>query len=91
MEYQFKEIDGRLFLLSAYEFWYEGDADRAVRTANYLFAPDGRVTVVTVDRKTIIRSKKTLKCDVTGNWEPIPEFGDYDGVLAKERGSVPPT
>jgi hypothetical protein len=88
IEYQFREIDGRLFLSSAYEFWYEGDADRAVRKADSVFAPDGRVTVVKVDRKTMIRSTRTLEYDVTGNWEPIPEFGDYDGVLAKERGSV---
>ncbi|HEY4210837.1 MAG TPA: hypothetical protein VGM84_05135 [Steroidobacteraceae bacterium] len=90
LEYQFKVIDERLFLLVIMEFEYDGEAKRAIRTAHFNFDPEGKVGVVKVDRKTDIRESKVVPHDVRNNWEAVPEFGDYDRLLIKDRGPPEP-
>jgi hypothetical protein len=85
-EFQFKRLEpGRLFLTIASEFWYDGDSDRMATTIQYLFNPTGTVRIIKSDRSSGIHEHRDSKCDVTGNWEPLPEFGRYDGLLTAER------
>ena len=85
-EYQFKLLEpGRLFLISASEFWYEGDTAKDVLAVHYNFEIDGVVHVHKFDEVAKTHEQKDEHVDVSGNWEPLPEFGRYDGLLVIER------
>jgi hypothetical protein len=85
-EFQFKLLEpARLFLILASEFWYEGESGKVVLAVHYNFKPDGHVHVDKFDKVTMTREFKDEVVDVYGNWEPLPSFGDYGGVLVKER------
>ncbi|REK05456.1 MAG: hypothetical protein DWQ37_23350 [Planctomycetota bacterium] len=63
------------------------DVDGTLRIRDYVSNPNG------VGSKLV--GEETRKVDVSRNWEPYPEFGDYAGLGARDRGSpwlayVPP-
>jgi hypothetical protein len=85
-EYQFRlQTPDRLFLIMASEFWYDGDTDRVTQAAHYNFELSGRVHVDKFDKVSNLHEFKEAAIDVSGNWEPLPAFGAYDGLLVLDR------
>lgn len=86
LSYQFQEVEpGRLFLSMATHREFDGATDRVKCGTTYYFKPDGCVTVESEDVVTrqVITKKKMV--DVTNNWEPYPNFGDYQSLARIER------
>lgn len=84
--YQFDVRDGRLFLSHASITEYrEGEAVRSYE--HYRFEPDGHLWRSREEQG--VRDTWEQWADVAGNWEDMPPFGDYAGVLRLERDTKP--
>ncbi|MEU1466887.1 hypothetical protein ABZ434_01465 [Streptomyces sp. NPDC005761] len=88
LRYSFSLINGLLFLDGARRYEYgdsqvRGGYADATYTESYDFTPDG------VAHRTIESgeesSKESREIDVTLNWERIPEFGEYDSLVRRDR------
>ena len=89
LDYTFSLINGSLFLETATSYEYGDSQERggyadADRVESYEFTTDG------VIRRTVEvggdESKESRDgVDVAGNWEAVPEFGAYDGLVRRER------
>lgn len=93
VRYNFREMEGRLFLTNAVTYEYPDDKkhelDESTQTDNMRFKPAGEV--VTHRRIKATRSVQKAEqdgVDVSGNWEDIPEFGEWDSLLRWERASA---
>jgi hypothetical protein len=76
--------DDALFLERA--TWREYDEDgELVRGEAYFFKPDGTIHVESKDYVEREASRGDKRDDVSGNWEPVPEFGRYESVTRLER------
>ncbi len=88
LTYTYREHDGRLFFDSYSERWW--DRKGALRsTVGYHFKPDGHAYVRNVDRVKNVEDTYEQWVTVDDNWEEIPAFGDYSGVLRIERDIQP--
>jgi hypothetical protein len=81
----FEDIgDGRVFLNHAILFDYRG-GDKPYETTSYFFKQDGSLAI----RSALLASNKaTVKevtCDVSGNWDTRPKFGEYENLLKMDR------
>ena len=86
--YIYEERDGKLFFESFSERWW--DRKGALRaTVGYRFEPDGHTYVRNVDRVRNVEETYEQWVTVDDNWEDIPTFGDYSGVLRIERDIHP--
>jgi len=86
LDYKFKEIEpGRLFLSTAIHRTFDGDTDKVARGDSWIFKPDGKVHM----RKEYFNPHKLETADTTAdvscNYSPFPEFGEYDDLVRKER------
>jgi hypothetical protein len=88
LSYQFQERKpSQLFLTMATYRVFDGDTDRVERGTTYVFQEDGRVSIVEEDFGKGSRSTKETHSDVSGNWEPYPAFGSYEGLIKRERAN----
>jgi len=76
--------DDRMFLEQA--TWREyGTGDDVRRGENYIFKRDGTIHIDVVNYENRERQGGDKEEDVSGNWEPVPEFGEYESVARLER------
>lgn len=66
--------------------WREFDGDEVVRGDTYHFKKDGTAVVERVDYATKEAETAELRPDVSSNWEPVPEFGQYESIARRDRG-----
>lgn len=86
MSYTFDELEaGKLFLCEAAYREYKGRSDQVVRGTVYRFFPDGRSLVEKVEEPFRQAKVTEGRSDVSKNWEPKPSFGEYDGLIRKDR------
>jgi hypothetical protein len=89
--YFFRSGEDRLFLRDVSLWEYPGDDPRlrlneSTKHEQIAFREDGYVKRVVVDK--VERYKETTEhsdVSVAGNWEPVPEFGDYRSIARRER------
>jgi hypothetical protein len=78
LSYGFRELaPGRIFLEQANYWEYDGDRRDASTYTTYMFKPDFD--------KELKSTGIPRQVDVSGNWEPYPEFGEYAGLLQTDR------
>ncbi|MBQ7775067.1 MAG: hypothetical protein IJ379_04015 [Lachnospiraceae bacterium] len=81
--YGFEKKDDRLFLNMAYHYAYLDGEEQ--ETTLFNFKENGEMVA---ERRNYISGEVEERegvVDVSCNWEPIPEFGDYHGVIRVER------
>jgi len=88
LSYAFQEVeDGRLFLTMATHREFEGDTDKVKSGTSYIFSRDGAVSL----RREFFNPHKletsATNTDVTANYSPKPEFGQYEDLIRAERNS----
>jgi hypothetical protein len=62
-----------------------GENDQVLRGETYFFKPDGKIVLDVTDFVSRESQKGEKTDDVSGNWEPVPEFGEYDSIARLER------
>jgi hypothetical protein len=85
--YHFQERrPGMLFISMAIFRKFEGGSDKVREAVIYYYKEDGRTEV----HKTFISPAETWEgdttLDVSPNWEPYPEFGEYESITRLDRG-----
>ena len=87
LSYEFNEYEpGKLFLVEAQHWEYDGDTDTKLHTELYRFNQTGKVRLRKVDLKTNeMNLSESDGVDVSKNYEDYPEFGEYEKVIVKER------
>jgi hypothetical protein len=93
-KYSFTKVEGRLFLSEIHLHEYPDDTpglklSAATRIEHMVFRTDGHVRRVTTDHgkhEKITNDYSDVSMDA--NWEPIPEFGDWDSIARFERGGA---
>ena len=93
LRYNFRQIHGRLFLTNAVTYDYADSRkhtlDESVQTENMHFNPNGDVvTHRRIKATQTVQKAEQHGVDVTGNWEEIPRFGEWDSLLRWEREST---
>jgi hypothetical protein len=86
LTYLFGKLDGedRLFLEQA--ITREFDDDGNVRHGKaYHFKRDGTIYLEEKDYENREAFRGEKQDDVSGNWEPVPEFGRYESIARVER------
>ena len=87
LSYAFQEKrPGKLFLSMATWREFEGDSDKVSKGTTYLFQPDGTLNI----RREQFLPQHILEtshstADIAGNWEQVPEFGQYEHLTKAER------
>lgn len=100
ISYGFQEVSpGKLFLSQAHLFIYDDESEIVKSGTHYYFQKDGHLVIEFIEYRNNsvldeTRSLKEMQTDVSGNWEPYPEFGKYDSIIRRDRGlpvlQVPP-
>ena len=86
LSYTFQEVKpNRLFLTRATHREFDGASDRVKSGTTLYFKQDGGVTIITEDCDSQTHTREETRSDVSGNWEPYPEFGNYDSIVRVER------
>lgn len=84
--YSFEEVsEGRLFLSQIMFYEYDDGGARPTRTVVMKFSPDGTMDISEMDKKKGELVEKSGKVNASSHWEEYPAFGDYRGVLRRER------
>jgi hypothetical protein len=88
--YSFQEKrPGDLFLSAATLRQFAAGAANPHWGDIYYFDEDGRMVIHRAEitpKATTIVSREETTTDVSHNWEPFPEFGQYQGLAAFDRG-----
>jgi hypothetical protein len=78
------KTDDRLFLQQV--SWRDYDEDGKIRNGtSYHFKRDGTIYSEEKDYEKQEAWKGEKQDDVSGNWEPVPEFGQYDSIARRDR------
>jgi hypothetical protein len=90
MQYFFRGADGQLFLTNIAEWEYAGDSDPdlgAPVVREWVFGQDGSLRITTFNKVLKENLMETAKepVDVSDNWEPVPEFGDWASITRPDR------
>ncbi len=88
LNYSFQELEARpneLFLSMACIRELSEHSDGSIRGPVCFFKPDGQLVIHHTEynpatRKDRIVAEEELRTDVSGHWEPYPEFGHYEGL-----------
>ena len=88
LTYTYREHDGRLFFDSYSGRWWNRKGALGA-TVGYHFKPDGHAYVRNVDRVRNVEDTYEQWVTVDDNWEDIPAFSDYSGVLRIDRDIHP--
>ena len=86
LTYAFQEVEpGRLFLSMATHREFDGSTDKVVNGISYLFEQDGSVKIRReyFDPHRLETAESTV--NVSSNYSPMPEFGQYDELIRVER------
>ena len=87
LSYVFQVVSpGKMFLTRATHREFHGDSDKVAKGSSYKFTEDGKLRI---DRETFIPAHDLEVAnghtDVSANYAPVPQFGEYDEFLKKER------
>jgi hypothetical protein len=87
LTYTFSEKEpGRLFLSQlSHREKYKGDSNEILVGSSMTIRVDGHVFASTTNCEEDYREKGETKMDVSQLWEPYPEFGEYLGLIKKDR------
>lgn len=91
IKYSFGRVEGRLFLDEMTRWEYPSPESRSLIDARLIetifYSQDGTVRDEIID-KTAAQRRVTDRhsVDVSPNWEPAPEFGDWLSVSRFDRG-----
>lgn len=86
LTYQFQQVaPGNLFLSMAVHRTFDEKSDGIAEGTSYLFNEDGRLTITRENFSPHHLEESSTTHDPTGNYEPVPVFGHYSGLLAEER------
>ncbi|GEM_PF-734656 len=91
LSYEFQEERPReLFLSRVVLREFRERTDMVTKGTSYFFHRDGRVVIHRQDFVSDTLERAETRADVSGNWEPYPEFGDYASLTRIERhGTFP--
>lgn len=86
LTYQFQRVaSDKLFLSMVVHREFTGKSDNVAKGTCYIFNEDGRLTII----KEAFSPHHLEECSTThdpiGNYEPVPVFGHYSGLIAEER------
>jgi hypothetical protein len=92
IEFSFYGEGDRLFLshISEREYAGDGDADRNAKPTvgrSWTFGEDGSLRITThnlVLKENLVETAKE-PVDISSNWEPSPEFGDWASITRPDR------
>lgn len=87
LTYAFQETaPGILFLSMATHREFESDTDKVAGGTTYMFETDGSIII----RREYFNPHRVetaeSKADVSKNYSPSPEFGEYDDLIRADRG-----
>jgi len=95
LSYNFQERQpGKLFLSMATHRKFDGDSDKVTWGVTYFFDENGHVAIqeqdliADEDADAFISAETFL--DVSANWEPYPQFGEYESITRKGRVELIP-
>jgi hypothetical protein len=75
-----------MFLSMAVYREFEGSSDKVRNAVIYYYNEDGRTQV----DKTFLPKNETWEAEtvlaLSANWEPYPQFGDYESIARLDRG-----
>jgi len=92
-DYSFQEKrPGELFISMSRRLDFVNDIDDPDRATVLFFKTDGHLAIERYKSNpggigSHIVGREEQIVDVTRNWEPYPEFGDYQGLTVMDRGS----
>lgn len=92
LDYSFQEkAPNQLFLSSVRIPEFSNDVDYPIRATVYHFKITGDVAIERYESHADGVGSRIVGCeerqvDVTNNWEPFPEFGEYEGLARMNRG-----
>lgn len=91
--YSFQEMrPNELFISMSRRPEFPNDVDPPDRASVFFFKTEGRLNIVRYEANAngvgsrIVGEEQRI-VDVTRNWEPYPEFGDYQGLATLDRGT----
>jgi hypothetical protein len=64
---------------------YADGSDKVKSGTTYYFEQNGEVTIEREDFLRNARSVEVTHTDTSGNWEPYPEFGQYQSITRENR------
>lgn len=76
--------EGDLFLEQATWRTYDSSSER-VLSEHYIFKPPNITHVRKRDYTANEQETYSVEADLAQNWEPVPAFGDYESIAARER------
>jgi len=86
LTYLFGKHDGENQLFLEQAIWRTFDGSGNVRSGQaYHFKRDGTVFLREKDYEKREATRGEKQDDVSGNWEPVPEFGRYESIARRER------
>jgi hypothetical protein len=91
LDYSFQEeAPNQLFLSSVRIPEFPNEVDEPIRATVYYFKTNGHVAIVRYEAHadgvgSRIVGREERQVDVTNNWEPFPEFGQYEGLARMNR------
>jgi hypothetical protein len=86
LDFSFKEKQpGKLFLKQVIYREYDADTDNVISAKTMYWEPDGKTQFEQADLVQNFVDTGEGSMDVSINWEPIPEFGQYESIARFER------
>lgn len=92
-DYSFQErLPNQFFISMSRRPEFPNDVDEPDRATVLFFDTEGQVTICRYIANpdgvgsTLVHREQRI-ADVSRNWEPYPEFGDYEGLATRDRGS----
>ncbi|WP_313438863.1 hypothetical protein [Stenotrophomonas sp.] len=84
LSYQFQQVaPDKLFLSMVVYTEFAGKSDNIAEGTCYIFNEDGRLTIENFSPHHVEECSTTH--DPIGNYEPVPVFGHYSGLITEER------
>jgi hypothetical protein len=86
LDFSFLEkLPGKLFLGRVIYREYDADTDNVISAKTMSWEPDGKTQFEQADLVQNFVDTGEGSMDVSINWEPIPEFGQYESIARFER------
>ncbi|WP_372485884.1 hypothetical protein AB9H29_06160 [Stenotrophomonas sepilia] len=86
LTYQFQRVaPDRLFLSMVVHREFTGKSENVAEGTSYIFNEDGRLNITKENFSPHHLEECSTTHDPIGNYEPVPVFGHYSGLLAEER------
>ena len=95
LQYAFARIDDTKLFLDEISMWKYPDGgaralDEAVLMEEWTYTPEGIARHRVTDyRKNVVTQDEYSDVPLDINWEPVPPFGEYEGVSRAEREPDP--